>query len=269
MRKIKYKQVSEDLKTMAKPSEEYNSSRSSVGMEKDIGEYFYISIDKLVPFHSQARTKFNEKELNELSSSIQKYGIRQPLTILPFEEDHKYEIISGERRYRAAKIAGLTQIPCIIMQKKEQAEEIALIENLHREDLHPVEFGLACYSLLERGVYGNQQQLAENLSFTKSAISEHLKYAKLPKDIRDYLISNDIHSRDILRKLVKKNDDKEAQEKILSINQPQKEKKSNGSVLRITLKDDEFKVQDKPISNLSDEKKEELKHELQNLINKL
>ena len=96
----------------------HNTSRVSVYTEDYKGEYYNISVLKLIPFKTQARKIFDEKSLANLALTIKEHGIRQPLTIIPSESD-KYEIVSGERRYRAALIAGLKTVPCIILKDRK------------------------------------------------------------------------------------------------------------------------------------------------------
>ena len=103
-----------------------SSQRVSTYTESYKGEYYNIEVTKLIPFKNQSRKHFDQKSLEELASTIRVHGIRQPLTILPSsEQEGKYEIISGERRWKAAQIAGLTKVPCIIIHNQEAAEEIA------------------------------------------------------------------------------------------------------------------------------------------------
>lgn len=112
MGKVTYREVSSNFENMAKPYS--NLGRTSIAMDESIKEYFFISLDNLRPFKNQARTIFDEKDLKNLAESIKNYGIRQPLTVMRCKgEDGKFEIISGERRAKASRIAGLEKVPCI------------------------------------------------------------------------------------------------------------------------------------------------------------
>lgn len=100
--------------------------RSSVYTDDYVGEYYHIPAAKLIPFKKQARRVFSKESLESLASTIQAHGIRQPLTVVVSLEEGKYEIVSGERRYRAALLAGKTSMPCIILPDYKKASEIAL-----------------------------------------------------------------------------------------------------------------------------------------------
>lgn len=265
MRKITYKKIPDELKKMVQPLDISNKSRSSVGHESNVGEFFYISIEDLIPFKSQARKNFDITELNALAESIKEHGIRQPLTILPSEEfPGKYEIVSGERRFKAAKIAGLTRVPCIIIKDKEKAEEIALVENIHREDLHPIELGDAYKKLLDKNNELTPIDLAKKLAISKSQIYEYISYLNIPESTQLYLVQNNIKSQSILRKLLKTKDPIEI-DKILGKISQQKRK----SILRVNLAENNFIIQDKGIYKLSGKERNMLIDQLENIIIKI
>ena len=118
---------------------DYRKARSSAYTDDFKGEYYYLRITKLIPFKYQVRLSFDKKSLRDLAKTIDEYGVRQPLTVIPSEErTGYYEIISGERRFRAAKLLNLFTLPCIIIYDKKRSKEIALIENLQRKNLHPL-----------------------------------------------------------------------------------------------------------------------------------
>ena len=94
---------------------------SSIGMDKFRGEYYHLNVDILVPFKNQVRQVFHQSEIDSLAETIEAHGVRQPLTVLK-RADGKYEVVSGERRLRAAKSIGLTKVPCIIIEDADQAE---------------------------------------------------------------------------------------------------------------------------------------------------
>jgi ParB family transcriptional regulator, chromosome partitioning protein len=190
-----------------KNSSQTNSTRPSVFTEKYRGEYYNIDVEKLIPFHKQARTYFNEVALKQLAETIKLHGIRQPLTIIATEDvPGKYEVISGERRLRAAIIVGLKTVPCIITHDKKAAVEIALIENVQREDLHSLELAKAYQQFLDEGLCENKTEIAAKLSINKSVVTEIMKLLTLPTVIQDKLITENIASRSLFRDLLDEKD---------------------------------------------------------------
>ena len=155
------------------------------------------SISQL-PIHSIETNPFNPREhfeqeaLEELAISIETHGIIQPLTVRKMGRD-RYQLISGERRFRAAQIAGLTEVPAYIRIANDQAMlEMALVENIQREDLNAIEVGLSYLRLIEECSL-TQEQLGEKISKSRSNVTNHLRLLKLPANIqagvRDGLIS--------------------------------------------------------------------------------
>lgn len=264
-RNINYKPISKDLEKMVKPNAN-SSSRPSLGLEEAVGEFFFIPTEDLIPFRNQARKVFDEEEIKILAESIKKHGIRQPLTVQPCER--KYEVISGERRLRAAKLVGLDKVPCIILKDTVQADAIALIENIHRKDLHPIELGITYKNLLEKDIFLNQNDLAEKISVNKSQVSEYIKYAELGPEVHKIILQNKIFSRDKLRSIVKAHEinDHEKVKEILGITSI---KNSNYSILRIISKQGSIQIQEKGLKKLSFNEKKELKEYLIKLIQNL
>lgn len=199
MVKVRYKEVSPELDQLAGPAVGA-SSRASVGLEDHVGEFYYISLDSLIPYKKQARKKFSDEDLENLANTIKEHGVRQPLTIIK-SDNEKFEIVSGERRFKAAKLAGIKKVPCIIIQGEDEAEEVALIENVQRKDLHPVEVADACHSLLKNYEHGDQQKLSYKLGLSKTKISELLTIANLPQEIKDHLLEKNIYQREKLREI--------------------------------------------------------------------
>lgn len=234
---IKYKEASENFLNLAVPSE--NNRRSSI-WNSSIKEFFLLRIEDLIPYSNQARKFFSEEEMMSLKESIEKYGIRQPLTVMKSEKyDKKFEIISGERRWRAAKLAGLEVVPCIIMEDSNIAQEIAIVENIHREDLHPIELALALDVLMKNNIFKTQVEVAESLSITKSKVSELMKLIELPKNIIDYLINKNIRSRGILRNIIKNKDNELFVKKLLN-EEAGSRHPNTFSVFRVDMVDDNF-----------------------------
>jgi len=168
-----------------------------------------LAITDLVPNKYQPRKNFDEKSLIELTKSIKEYGILNP--ILVRKQDDKYEIIAGERRYRAAKLAGLTEIPVIIKNIKESdLAELALIENLHRENLNPIEEAKS-YEEIMRLSNLTQQSLGKKLGRSQAFIANKIRLLSLPKTIQEALINKKISERHA-RSLMTVTDQKHQQE---------------------------------------------------------
>ena len=164
----------------------------------------FIEIDRLISFKNQRRSYFNNEKIKTLADTIKEHGIRQPLTVIQSDDDPvKFEIVSGERRYLAAKMLGMDKVPCIIIHNKKAAEEIAIIENVQRVDLHPIELGKAYKGLLDNGIVNSKSDLAAKIGVPRTQVSEYINFANFPDKIVFDLISNDITSRRILRKISK------------------------------------------------------------------
>lgn len=158
-----------------------------------------VDINKVEPNREQPRKNFNEDALQELAESIKQYGIIQPLVVQ--KKDDYYEIIAGERRWRAAKKAGLKQVPIIVKDlSAQEIMEISLIENIQREDLNPIEEALAYKRLLEEFDL-KQDEVAEKVSKSRAAITNSLRLLKLDDRVQQMLIEEMItpgHARAIL-----------------------------------------------------------------------
>jgi len=134
---------------------------------------------------SQPRKRFSDEELKELSESIKQFGVIQPLLVK--KQGPIYEIIAGERRFRAAKLAGLTEVPVLIRNYDEKlSKEVAIIENIQREDLNAVEEALAYQSLISEYDL-SQEELAERLSKKRTTITNSLRLLKLEEEILNYI----------------------------------------------------------------------------------
>lgn len=166
--------------------------------ENNQDKIYYINVDDILPNRFQPRIHFDEKELNELASSILKYGIIQPIVLRKIND--KYEIIAGERRYKAACLAGLKTIPAIINNTDDNTSaEIALLENLQRKNLTVIEEAQSYKKLMDRGF--TQEDIANKLGISQSSIANKLRLLSLPKEVRDALLYNQIserHARSLL-----------------------------------------------------------------------
>lgn len=164
--------------------------------EKD--KVIQVSVEDILPNRFQPRLAFDEKELTELSNSILKYGVIQPIVLRKI--GNKYEIIAGERRYKATVMAGLKTIPAIVNNTDDNTSaEIALLENLQRKNLTVIEEAQSFKKLLDRGF--TQEEIANKLGVSQSSIANKLRLLNLPKKVQDALLFNKIserHARSLL-----------------------------------------------------------------------
>lgn len=205
-------------------------------VEKPVEQKLKISL--IEPNHSQPRKKFEEESLNELADSIREYGVLQPLLVQ--KKDEHYEIIVGERRWRAAKLAGLTEVPVIIRDyDKQQAMEIALIENIQRSDLNPIEEAKGYQQLIQEFNL-TQEEIAKRVSKNRATITNSMRLLKLDERVQQMLIDNEIssgHARALLgleeeehqylsaKKIVQeKMSVRDAEKLVKLLNRPKKEK---------------------------------------------
>lgn len=143
-----------------------------------------LPLREIEPDPAQPRKKFDDDALNQLADSITENGLLQPIAVRPKKLGTGYIIIAGERRWRAARLAGLDEVPVIIKDvSDEQAAALALIENLQREDLNPIEVAEGCHQLIEK--YGlTQETAAKKLGKSRSAVTNSLRLLALPEDVR-------------------------------------------------------------------------------------
>lgn len=159
-----------------------------------------LRIMEIEPNHDQPRKDFDEKALSELAESIEQHGVLQPLVVRPLANG-TYQLVAGERRWRAARIAGLTEVPVVIKElSDEEVIEIAMIENLQREDLNPLEEALGYrYMMDELGI--TQEQAAEKVGKSRPAVANALRLLKLPDEVQEMIKNNLIspgHARALL-----------------------------------------------------------------------
>jgi ParB family chromosome partitioning protein len=161
-----------------------------------------VETDKIKPNPFQPREEFDEEDLNELAASIRQKGIIQPLTVRKIQNDGEYELIAGERRLRAAKMAGLEKVPAYILDvtSKEDLLEISLIENLQRKDLNAIEAAQG-YDRLVKECGLTQEEVAERIGKSRSVVTNYLRMLKLPDEIQQSIRKGEInegHARAIL-----------------------------------------------------------------------
>lgn len=157
------------------------------------GQVIQVNLDDIIPNRFQPRIAFDEKALNELASSIKEHGIIQPLVLRKLGK--KFEIIAGERRYKAATLAGLTTVPAVISNIDDNSSaEVALVENIQRKDLTPIEEARSYKNLLDKG-YLTQEQLAKKMGLSQSAISNKLRLLNLDNQVQQALLDGKISER--------------------------------------------------------------------------
>jgi ParB family chromosome partitioning protein len=186
---IKNHQKQEAAEAMAK-KEENNS---------ELGKEMFLKLTSIEPNRSQPRVDFREESLLELAESMKEYGVLQPLLVQ--KKGDFYEIIAGERRWRAAKLAGLKEVPVVIREyTKQQSMEIALIENVQREDLNPIEEAKA-YQRLMQEFSLKQEEIAARVAKNRVTITNSMRLLKLDVRVQEMLIYNQItggHARALL-----------------------------------------------------------------------
>ncbi|MBO8159681.1 MAG: ParB/RepB/Spo0J family partition protein [Thermosyntropha sp.] len=213
-----------------------------------------IDIDLIFPRADQPRKLFDEESLAELASSVKENGVLQPVILR--KKDDTYEIIAGERRFRAAKMAGLKTIPSLIMETDdEKAAQIALIENLQRDDLTPIEEARSFKQMIERFGY-TQEELAEKLGKSRSYIANTMRLLNLPEKIIELLEKGKLtagHAR-----------------ALLALENPEEQLKTAEEILKnsLTVREAEKKVQTrKKNSSVSKEPEiADLEEKLQNYL---
>ena len=167
--------------------------------DSDIGKELMVKVTSIEPNREQPRKDFNEEAMGELAESIKQFGILQPLLVQ--KKGDYYEIIAGERRWRAAKLAGLKEVPVVIREyTKQQTMEIALIENVQREDLNPIEEAKAYQRLIQEFEL-KQEEIAARVGKSRVTITNSMRLLKLDERVQEMLIQNQItggHARALL-----------------------------------------------------------------------
>ena len=235
-----------------------NKTAKVIQEEKKIadGPETIVKITKIEPNKKQPRKNFDEDALLELSESIKQFGLLQPILVQD-RKDH-YEIIAGERRWRAAKLAGLKEVPVIIKNYTEQEiVEIALIENIQREDLNPIEEALTYKRLLEEFNL-KQDEVAERVAKSRTAVTNSLRLLKLCDEVQQMVINDMIstgHARAIIpiedpekqyaiaqRIFDEKLSVREVEKIMKNMGKPAKNKKEKDTKLEVIYKDIEEKL---------------------------
>lgn len=175
--------------------EENNENSATGGVQK-------IPLDKIIPNRYQPRKTFNEESLQGLAESIKQHGLTQPVVVVYDAGMDKYELVVGERRFRASQLAGFTEIDCIVHAKLDDKQmcALALIENIQREDLNPIETALGYKSLMQKFMI-SQTELGEYCGKSKAAVSNSLRLLNLEPEIQESIKNGEIsegHGRALL-----------------------------------------------------------------------
>lgn len=191
--------ANKSVTTIEKKTTEKKVSAEPKVVEKIVQADQMMKLSKIEPNREQPRKHFEEDALLELADSIKKFGIIQPLVVQ--KKDDYYEIIAGERRWRAAKLAGLKEVPVIIKEfTKQEAVEISLIENIQRENLNPIEEAYA-YERLLTEFNLTQDEVAERVSKSRTAVTNSMRLIKLSQKVKQMVIDEMIsagHARALL-----------------------------------------------------------------------
>ncbi|MCI8577859.1 MAG: ParB/RepB/Spo0J family partition protein [Lachnospiraceae bacterium] len=175
-----------------KLKEETDSVGNVIGKTLEESKEITVRLSKIEPNRDQPRKNFDEEQMNELADSIRQFGVLQPLLVQ--RKGDMFEIIAGERRWRAAKLAGLKEVPVVIREYTEQQiVEIALIENIQRENLNPIEEAIA-YQRLMKEFHLKQEEIAERVSKNRSTITNSMRLLNLAQEVQQMLIDNQISS---------------------------------------------------------------------------
>ena len=160
-----------------------------------------LKISEIEPSKNQPRTEFDEEALTDLADSIAQHGVLQPLLVRPIAGEDGYQIVAGERRWRASRMAGLTEVPAIIRELSDsEVMEIALIENLQRENLSPIEEALGYKSLIESYSF-TQEEVAKTVGKSRAAVANAIRLLSLPQSILNLLSEGSLtagHARALL-----------------------------------------------------------------------
>ncbi len=150
-----------------------------------------LPLEEIVPNRDQPRKQFDDEALSDLAASIAQHGVLQPLLVRPMP-DGSYQLVAGERRWRASRMAGLSEVPVVVRDMTEQeAAELALIENLQREDLNPMEEALGYQMLMDS--YGmTQEQAAQAVNKSRPAVANALRLLALPREVADMVSAGDL-----------------------------------------------------------------------------
>lgn len=211
LERVEPKSTNKGSKTKKEPSKDSQPADQTSSEDRII----YVDLNDIKPNSAQPRTKFDEDKLAELAGSINANGVIQPLIVR--KSTNGYELVAGERRWRASRIAGLSRVPCIVRDFDDKQNAIvAIIENMQREDLNPIEEAKGLKAMTEK--YGfTQEQVSVSLGRSRTYIANSIRLLKLPDEIQEYVSSGQMsaaHGRTIINISDKKRQ-KEVADKII------------------------------------------------------
>lgn len=194
------KALGRGLSALIPPARAVETPAPSPAPEETGGSPLFISLDRVAPNPDQPRKAFRESDLMTLAASIREQGVLQPLVVR--ERGDGYELVIGERRWRAARLAGLDEVPAVIVDATERgALEMALVENVQRADLNPMELARAFQVLIDREGM-TQEEVGARVALDRSTVSNHLRLLELPAEIQQDLIDQRLtmgHAKAILQ----------------------------------------------------------------------
>lgn len=192
-------ETAKNPRTSPKKTNSQKTAKQELREKKEEGTVFTVKMTQIEPNRKQPRKQFDEDALLELAESIKQFGVLQPLLVQ--KKDDYYEIIAGERRWRASKLAGIKEVPVIIKDFSEQeAVEISLIENIQRENLNPIEEAAAFKRLMEE-FHLKQDTIAERVAKSRTAVTNSMRLLKLDERVQQMLIDEMLstgHARALL-----------------------------------------------------------------------
>ena len=193
------KQAKKDAKAVSKkaPAPKENEKPATAPKKvEDVSSEVMVKVTDIEPNPNQPRTNFNEDALNELAESIKRIGVIEPIVV--YKKERGYEIIAGERRWRAARLAGVKEVPVIIRKyTKQQRVEIALIENIQRENLNPIEEAIAYNRLIEE-FHLKQDEVADRVSKSRTTITNSLRLLKLCDKVKEMVVEQMISAGQVI-----------------------------------------------------------------------
>lgn len=184
--------LSDLLQVVEIDSAKASAKDETAPVETQAGGVMYVDINDIKPNENQPRKVFDEAKIEELANSISSYGLIQPIILRKAEKG--FEIVAGERRWRAARKANLSKVPCIMKElSDEENMVISIIENMQREDLNPIEEAEALSQMIQRFGF-SQEEVAKSVGKSRSYVTNSLRLLKLPKKILDFVQSGQISS---------------------------------------------------------------------------